>query len=156
MSDTSEVCLIFSLEPVTARLIEEIKPLLERHYEELGRYKELQLEPDFDSYLIAQEQKTVRVYTVRENTVLIGYTIFFVTHSLHHKNTQQALQDILWLDPKYRRQSIGADFLFWCEGRLRDEGVQIVLQVARNRATQGAILEATGYEILEWVYSKRL
>ena len=146
----------FTRELITQKLIEEIKPLIAKHYDELGRYKEIPLEPDFDSYLWAEQNGTVRTYTIREHGRLIGYTIFFVTHSLHHKNTRQALQDLLWLDPSYRRQSIGADFLGWCEGRLRDDGVQTVMQVVRNRATHGAILEATGYEILEWVYSKRL
>lgn len=145
--------LKFAEETVTESLIEEIKPLIQRHYEELGRFKDIQLDPNFAEYLAAKD--FISVFTVRDDTVLVGYTIFFVTPSLHHRHVKQALQDILWLSPGHRKRGLGADFLSWVDERLREKGVQVVMQVVRNRAVHGTLVEAMGYEPLEWVYVRR-
>lgn len=144
----------FAEENVTPKLIQEIQPLIEKHYEELGKFKEFKLDPDYNAYYHAGD--FVKIFTAREQGNLVGYSIFWVSQSLHHQKVKQALQDILFLDPKFRGQNIGIEFVGWCDERLKEKGVQVIMQVVRNRQKHGAICEALGYEPLEWVYARRI
>lgn len=147
----------FQLETLTPEFIDEAFPLLVDHYNEIAHYKDIELAPDVEMYLKAQEHNKIRVYTVRDDEgKLKGYNIFFLGINMHYKKSLQAKQDIVFLDKAFRGQGIGLKFFVWCDEQLKAEGVDVVYHHLKAAHNFGPMLEKIGYELQDLIYSKRL
>jgi len=145
----------YQRENVTKELCEELKPLLEQHYEEIAHYKDIELNPAWDEYLRIDQFGLLRVYTVRnDDNTLIGYSIYFVKHNLHYSKSLQAVQDILFIEKKHRGR--GARFLMWCDNELKKEGVEVVYHHVKIKHNFGPLLERLGYTLVDLIYGKKL
>ena len=146
----------FQAESVEA-VLEEIKPLLVKHWEEVSFYKDIALDPDWDGYLRIEESGALRVYTARDDeNVLVGYAVFFIKHNLHYKTSLQALQDIIFIDPE-KRGTFGTKFIFWCEAQLRSEGVEIVYQHIKVSTPHTIeLFKKLAYEPIDLILGKRI
>lgn len=141
---------------------DEIIPILRNeHWEEVGHYKDIPIDMQWETYARLEEMGKLRCYTVRgvtneahEGTVLMGYAFFVVDNHLHYKNTLVAAQDILYVRKPYR--GIGRSFLSWCEARLIEEKVVTVTQHIKPWFNWGPMAEELGYEVAETIYTKRL
>lgn len=137
-----------------AQVIGEIEPLLHKHWHEIAHYKDIPLNPDWSRYIQVEEAGALRVFTVRKNEKLIGYCVYLLNKNMHYKDSLQALQDILFIDPEHRGG--GMKFLKWCDEQLRLEGVQAVYQHIKLKHNFGPMLERLGYELVDLIYAKRL
>lgn len=136
-------------------VLEEAKPLLVAHWEEIAHYKDIPFDPDYDQYLKLEELGITRSYSARtEDGILIGYAVFVIKYNLHYKTSLQALQDIVYLDPKHR----GAGFFLikFCDAELKKEGIQVVVQHVKAAHNFGPALVRMGYELQDLIYTKRL
>lgn len=132
-------------------------PLIQAHYEEITANPDIPLVPDVDRYHDLENAGKLRVYTARDNGVLIGYAIVVVAYGLHYMTSLQATQDVVYLDPKYRGKSIGYRFLVYVDEELRREKVQVVYQHSKlSHPELGRVLERIGYTAVETVYQRRL
>lgn len=147
----------FAREPLDAEVWGEARPLLESHWREVAHYDDIELAPDFHAYATTEAAGVLRFFTVRADSVLQGYALFFVRNNPHYCGSLQASADVLYLDPKIRGRS-GWSFMRWCDEQLRDEGVQVVYQrtKARPDLNFAPILERMGYDLVDLVYAKRL
>ena len=145
----------FSRESV-AEVLSEIKPLLAQHYREIAHFQDIPLVPDYDRYRLLEEGGRLRIFTARVERQLAGYAIYGVEHSLHYSTSIQAMQDILYLDPAYRRGRIGWRLIEFADERLRAEGVQVVLQHVKAKHNFGPLLERIGYQLIDHIYARRL
>lgn len=147
----------FACEPVTDGLCKEIFPLLERHWTEIAHYKDIPLRPNFEEYKKRGGEGSLVCYTMRKNGDLIGYAVFFIAFNMHYGDSKQANQDVVFLEPEYRRERIGAKFLEWCDAQLADLDVQVVAHhVKTNHPALGRVLEQMGYKHIDSIYAKRL
>ncbi len=137
-------------------LWDEVMPLLETHWEEIAHYKDIPLDPDIDVYTAVENLGNSRCYTVRDDGRLVGYVLFFVRGHMHYKMSIQAIQDVLFLLPEYRKGRIGIKFLQWAEEALTAEGVQVIYQHVKTTNKAGELMERLGYELVDKVYAKRL
>jgi GNAT superfamily N-acetyltransferase len=137
-------------------LWDEAWPLLQEHWREIAHYQDIPLDPDRDAYAALERADLTRCYTAREDGKLIGYVVFFVRPNLHYRTSRQALQDVLFLLPEYRRGRAGLTLIKVAETRLRAEGVQVVYHHAKCSNQVGRLLEHIGYELVDGVYGKRL
>lgn len=145
----------FQRELFTEDFLREVTPLSEKHYKEIAHYQDIELAPDLEAYMRCEQAGGLRVYTAREDDgKLIGYEIFFVRHNLHYKNSLQAAQDVLFIDPEKR--GFGMDFIDWCDQQLKAEGVQVVTQHIKAKHNFGRMLERLNYELVDLIYSRRL
>jgi hypothetical protein len=138
------------LEPV----MWEAKPLLERHWAEVAHFKDIALEPDVELYRKLEESGALRVYTMRKDGELTGYAVFMVKTNLHYRQSLQAQQDILYVDPGERLA--GAFFIMYCDEQLRAEGVQAVYHHVKMAIDFGPLLARLGYTPIETIWCKRL
>jgi len=146
--------LEFKREKVQATFA-ELPPLLEIHYKEISHYPDIALDPDWDQYAAVEEAGALRTFTIRtEEKELVGYAIYFVRKNIHYKSSLQAVQDIIFLHPKYRGR--GAKFIKWCDEQLKAEGVQVVYHHVKEKHNFGPLLERQGYELIDLIYGKRL
>lgn len=144
---------IFSLEKAED-CFEEAMPLLQKHWEEIAHYKDIPLDPDFETYKNLEVLGFLRCYTARVEGKLVGYAVFIVKGALHYKTSKQAMQDILFIDPEYR--GFGARFILWCDMKLKQEKVIIVHHHVKQKHNFGTLLEKMKYECVDLIFSKRL
>ncbi len=140
----------------SATVIDEIKPLLEAHYAEIAHYKDIPINCDFDAYLRLEAAGRLRIYGIRVDAILIGYAIFTVAKSLHYSGSLQAHQDVLYLDPAYRKGRVGLRFIQFCDSQLQADGVQVVFHHVKAAHNFGPMLERMGYELIDHIYGRRL
>ena len=142
----------FAQEPVQD-VMDEIKPLLEMHWREIAHYQDIELNPDWEFY---QTNPAVRVFTARDNGILIGYGVFFIGPNRHYKQSIQAVQDILFIHPKYRGGRTGYRLITFCDEQARAEGAQVIYHHTKIEHDFGALLEHIGYERVDFIYGHRL
>jgi len=148
----------FQREPVH-EVWDEALPIMREHYEEVAKYKDIPLDPNFEAYRHAEENGFFAAFTVRENEVLVGYNSFLIGPSLHYKGSVQASQDVIYLDPKFRGRMLGLRFMNWCDGVLATMGVQVVYQhvkITREELNYGPMLGRIGYEPMDTIWARRL
>lgn len=134
---------------------EEMRPLLEKHWEEIAHYKDIPLNVDEESYNNLDRMQAIRIFTSRDvEGVLCGYAVFFVKHNIHYKDSIQAVQDVIFIHPEKR--GFGRDFIAWCDNQLKAEGVQAVYHHIKQAKNWGPMLEKQGYELVDLIYAKRL
>lgn len=137
---------------------DEAEPLLREHYKEIAHFKDIPLMPDKDRYLMIEGAGALVLFTCREQGVLIGYNMFFLSGNMHYSDSLQAVQDILYIHPLWRGKMIGVRFIKWCDQQLSELGAEVVYQHLKARAglNYGPMLERIGYELMDLVYVKRL
>lgn len=134
----------------------EVMPLLEAHWDEIAHYKDILVDPDTALYEMVEEAGALRCYTARADGRLIGYLVFFVKHNGHYKSSLQAVQDVLFLLPQYRKGGVGVRLLKWAEEMLIAENVQVVYHHVKTTNQVGKLLVHLGYELVDEIYAKRL
>lgn len=143
-------------ELLTPALREEIAPLLELHFGEIAHYQDIPLDVQWPVYQAAQDADCIRIYTLRDEALLVGYAAFFVKQSPHYAGSKQAASDVVFLAPYYRGARSGDSFLAFCDEQLRDEGVQVVYHHLKAAHDWSALLTNRGYELMDLVFAKRL
>lgn len=146
----------YQVEPASA-LIEEIKPLLEAHYEEIARHKnKIALNPDYERYAELDRLGMVHAVTVRDSGKLVGYYISFVVPHLHYKDHLMSLNDIVYLSPVYRKGFTAIRMFKFAEHNLRGKGVTKIHINMKLAHDFGPVLERIGYVEIERIYEKML
>lgn len=142
---------------VAQRFIPENLDLFDLHWREVGHYKDIPLDIDFDMYNKLEDCGVLRIYSARDDEgKSIGYSFYVLKHNAHYKSSFQALQDIIFIHPEKR--GFGKEFINWCDDELRKEGVQVVYHhvKAKKELNFGPLLEKLNYELVDLVYGKRL
>jgi GNAT superfamily N-acetyltransferase len=140
-----------------AGCIDEALPLLAKHHAEIDSYPDIPLDVDRERYAAVEAAGGLRVYTARCEGLLLGYAVFCVSRNAHSRDSLQAVQDAVYLDPDYRRGDIGISLLRYAERQMAAEGVELLHHyVKRRHPMLGRILARLGYEHTESTFSKRL
>ena len=130
--------------------------LLYEHWSAVAHYKDIALEVDWPTYEAAEQNGRFRLFTVRIPGQVVGYAAYFVYHNPHYKSSRQAVQDVLYLDPGYRRGSLGRQLVACADVMLKAEGVQATYHHSKVACPIDAILIREKYELIERIWAKRL
>lgn len=140
-----------------ASVMEEIVPLMTAHYEEIALHKDrVKLAPDWGRYRYMDQTRSLAVYTAREESRLVGYSVFLLSYHLHYVHTLVAMNDVLYLDPGHRKGSTGIKLIRHSEADLRDRGVDRILWHVKRDHDFRAILHRLGYADEEMVVGKMI
>jgi GNAT superfamily N-acetyltransferase len=141
-----------------ADVMDEIKPLLTRHWTEIAHYPDIPLHVNYEQFLHADRNGGLRIFTIRSAGGLIGYAVFFVALNPKYMSSLQAHQYVLYLAPEHRRGRIGMRFIDWCDTQLKADGIQVVYQhvKADPKHNFGPLLERLGYTLIDQLYGRRL
>ena len=156
--------LLQQVESFTA-IARDLPPLFERHWQELGTYKDqIPLDPDWDRYFLLAQTGTLRVRTARVDGVLAGYIFNLVGPGLHYRSTLHAEIEMFWLDPVYRGMGVvGMNHWFvmdWFSANdedMRALGVKRISVAVKNGYRDGrvaVVFRRLGYLPVETVLSK--
>ena len=135
------------VEPLSDKLIGEVQPLIELHYEELTLHKQVvKLDPDWNRYKSLADQNMITIITARDKGILIGYSLFFVNSHIHYKNNIMANNDVLYLHPDYRQGRTGLKLIRKCEQVLQEQQVDKIVWHVKYAKDFRQILYRLGYE----------
>jgi GNAT superfamily N-acetyltransferase len=134
----------------------ELEPLAAAHWREVGHFPDIPLEPHRHKYEACEAAGILRLFTVRTEGLLLGYSTYFVDTAPHHRNSLQAHHDALYLIPEARKLGNGLRFLAYCDQELRADGVQVVFFGSHARNPIDGLLTRQGYEVVDTIYAKRL
>lgn len=135
--------------------IEEAKPLLFKHWDEIAHYKDIVLNPDYELYIKMEQQGLTKCYIARDTDgSMAGYAVFFIKHHPHYKQSLMAIQDIVFIDPT--RRGMGLFLIKFCDEELRKIGVQVVSQHIKFAHDWSKALERLGYQKQDIILTKRL
>lgn len=151
--------IVAMVEELTAETLEEAKPLLPAHYDELSEHKlaGIPLDPQYGLYLARAAAGQVLYVTLREEGRLIGYLVSFVAPGMHYQSCLTATGDIFFVYPT-RRGLEGGKTLFsaWLK-ECRRRGIQLAQIGMKSRHAKYVrpILEELGFfetEITFWQF----
>lgn len=137
-----------------ATFIEEAKPLLPLHWEELALDKDkVPLAPRYDVYDARDAEGMVMVVAMRQAGKLVGYFIGFVSPGLHYETCLTLTMDIFWIAPEHRGQNGGALLFKTVEAEAKRRGVQRMFVGSKCHLDASYLFEKLGYNRVEVFYS---
>ena len=146
----------FALEPLH-KIKDEVKDLIAHHWDDVALNKDyIKLNPDWDAYARLEKSQSLRIYTARENEVLVGYLVVLVNRSLHYKDHLFANNDVVFVHKDYRKGLSGAKLIKYAEKDLKDLGVSLFMINTKVHKPFGKLLDFLGFSEIETLYSKRL
>lgn len=122
-------------------LIDELKPVIERHHAEVADDNE-PLNIDWDLYERASHAGMAVAVTAREDDKLVGYIVFTVSGNLRHKHLIEATSSGWYVEPQYRGR-IGSEIIKKSGKFLKAAGVHKVKFILGGKAA--LLLERLGY-----------
>lgn len=139
------------------RAVDDVRPLLREHWQELATYEDVPLDPDFDSYRVVDAAGMLRVYTARLDGALVGYAIFFVRPHHHYRSTLWAISDIILVRREHRNLGLGDGLFGFVERDLAADGVKVMYTMAKLAHPElSFLLESRGHVKNEVIHAKRL
>lgn len=144
------------IESFEARL-DELRPLLPLHYEELALNQDkVPLSPQYNVYIERERAGGLLFVTLRDAGELVGYFIGFIAPGLHYSTCLTCTMDIFFLRKDKRTGSAGVRLFRFVEDELRRRGVQRWFMGSKVKADASALFKRIGAEPVETYYSKWL
>ena len=141
------------VESLTERL-EELKPLLPLHWEELALDKDkVPLDPQYDVYLQRDAQGQVILVTLRQEGRLMGYFVGFIAPGLHYKTCLTCTLDIFYVHPDVRGRMGGVRLFKAVKAELQRRGVKRWFVGSKLHKDASRLFEALGFAPVETYYS---
>jgi GNAT superfamily N-acetyltransferase len=134
--------------------LEEMKPILLSHYEELCPVKDFPLDPDWDAYKRYDDAGMLRCVTCRADGELIGYIIFFVQPHIHYKTCLTAVEDIYYVKKEFRKGRVGIRLFKYAEEVLKRIGVNRIIYGTKVYLDNSKLFEYLGYKHTDKVFTK--
>lgn len=135
--------------------LEEIKPIIKLHWEEIALHKDkIKLNPDFDKYLLLDSLGMLHILTARDEGELVGYFISFIQPNMHYKAELFAINDILYIKPEHRKGTVGYRLFKNAEASLKEIGVDVIVVHTKVNNDFKPLMDKLEYERIEYSYSK--
>lgn len=141
-----------------AENLEELKPLLPLHYEELALDQEkVPLDPQYEVYLEREARGELLFVLVRgEGKAIVGYFIGFIAPGLHYQTCLTCTMDIFYIKQGARGNQLGVKLFQFVERELRSRGVDRWFVGSKWHKDASKLFEYLAFEKVEVYYSKYL
>ena len=138
-------------------VVDDAKPLLQDHWDEIAVNKDkIKLNPDWVTYASLEEQGKLKIFTAREDEVLIGYFVVIVGINPHYKDHLFASNDIIYLSPKHRKGFTSIKLIKFAEKCLKADGVSVLTINTKVHQPFDRLMDFLKFRKIERVYSKYL
>lgn len=145
----------YTVEGMSDALVEEIKGLLQLHWEEVAMYKDkIVFKPDYDAYFAMDKIDALQIVTVRDDGVIVGYYISFIFTHPHYKDNKMAQNDILFIHPDYRRGTVAYRMFKFAEKELKKIGCSVNMIHMKVKFPFERLCQKLGMDKHEIIYSK--
>ena len=138
-------------------MLAEAQILFDEHYEEIARNKQVMvLKPDEETYRKSEEMGTIFILSARQNDVLIGYSVNFVSNHLHYADLKFAQNDLLFISKEHRGGRVGLRLIKDTENHARSLGCKLMLWHCKPNTPLNEILPRLKYGVQDVIYSKEI
>lgn len=138
-----------------APFLEEVKPVLPIHWEELALDKgEVPLDPQYDLYLARDAAGQAMAVVLRDAGKLVGYFVGFVAPGLHYKTCLTLTMDIFYVLPEHRGSGGGFVLFAAVEAEAKRRGVQRMFVGSKLHKDSSWLFERLGYVEVERFYER--
>jgi len=138
-------------------MLAQANVLFEEHYEEIARNKQImKLKPDEETYRKMESAQQIFILSARQDDVLIGYSVNFVTNHLHYADLKLAQNDLLFISKEHRGGRIGLKLIKETEKHATSLGCKLMLWHAKENTTLAAMLPRLKYGVQDIMFSKEL
>jgi len=143
--------------PMAAR-IDEIWGLLEAHWHEIARNKEVMvLKPDRARYAEAEANgNLICLAALDPDGEIVGYSVSFIGPHIHYADLIVANNDVLFLREDLRSSRIGLKLLKETERVATARGARLMLWHAKENTALAKIMPRQGYGVQDIIFSKTL
>jgi len=155
MSDNESMRDITFTEELFKDMYQEAMPLVEKHYDEIAHYQDIPLDPDVEMYKSMEDIGILKVFTARKAGNLVGYAVFIVKPNPHYKTSMQAIQDVIFIHPRYR--GFGRKFIDWIDQTIhKNYQTDVHYQHVKAAHDFGKMLETLDYKLIDYIYGRRM
>lgn len=138
-----------------AEILDDMKPLLEKHYEEVAfRKDKIAFNPDYDKYLALDDLGMLHCVGAFKGGELIGYFLSIMNINLHYKDHIYAANDVLYIAPEHRAGRAAYNMFRFAEKDLASKGVSVLTIHMKTHVPFDRLCESLGYTYLERIYAK--
>ena len=135
--------------------INELKPLLEKHYKEVHVYRKVvDFNPDYETYLSLDEAGVLHCVTARVDGKLVGYFISTVSASLHYMDHKYAVNDVVYIDKGLRGSNLAYDMISFAENEYKKMGVSVYTLHIKTAIPCEKLMNSLELKKIESIYSK--
>lgn len=135
--------------------VAEAQPMLPLHWEELALNKDkVPLDPMYEVYDAKDDAGHVLVVTLRQDGVLKGYFIGFVSPGLHYRTCLTLTMDIFWTHPDIRGGFAGVRLFREVEREAKRRGVQRIFYGSKLHKDASRLFEFLKFSEVERFYTK--
>ena len=139
------------------QVLDELKPLLQQHWEELALDKDqIPLDPNWPEYDRLEKSLNYHFYTIRDQGELIGYFGCVIGPHMHYKQTPHAITDLFWINPAYRKLGIGREFFSNIENLLKQLSIKKVVCGAKATVNHQKFFESLGWTLSDYQFIQLL
>lgn len=145
----------YSVEKMDESLVEELKPLLLAHWEEIALHKDkIDFNPDYEAYYAMESIGALSTVIVRKGENIIGYCISFIYSHPHYQDHKFAQNDVLFVHPDYRGGTVAYRLLKFTEEELKRIGCSVHNLHMKVDYPFENLCEAVDMNKIEYIYSK--
>ena len=138
-------------------ILEEMKPLLHTHNEEMGiDVEEVTLDVMWDTYLTLEEADILHVVIARDGEDIVGYYASYIQPHIHYANEVFSSNDTIYLKPEYRKGFTGIRLIKETEKQMRERGVTLMAIVYKEKQPIDRLLTILGWSPEERTWLKYL
>ena len=139
-------------------VIDDIKPLVKDHSEEVDVYQEVvQFNPDYDTYEAMAEMGIIKFYTARaEDGELVGYSVMMVNQNPHYKDHLYGVNDIFYVHPDHRHTEVAPTLLKYTEDKMRELDVSVITMNMKTHQPFESLMDSLEWDKTEIVFTKLL
>jgi len=135
----------------------DIKPLLDEHWELVALNQgAIKLNPDYEEYARLDAAGVLKIFTARDNGVLVGYFVLTVAKSIHYSDHLFAVNDVIFVKPDSRAGATGFKLIKYAEDYCKEAGVSVMTLNTKVHIPFDKLMVHMGFELIERVYSKFL
>lgn len=148
-----ETAAQFAIETLDS-FLPEARPLFAAHYAEFVSLPGVRCDPDIAKCYVLEQSQALRIFTVRVDGKLAGYSAYVVDWWLYSKYTRMASNIMLYLAPEHRSSARIRELITFANGHLKRYDVKVVYYYPQaSHPALGVILGRMGAEHSEDVYS---
>lgn len=131
------------------------KDLFTRHYDEIAKNKSVMiLNPDEEKYLAIEKNNKLLCLAAFDGDSIVGYSISIIDNHLHYMDLVVCMNDVLFVDPVYRKSRCGILLIKNTEQFASDMGAKMLLWHAKSNTALDHLMPKIGYAVQEIIYSK--
>lgn len=134
--------------------LDEMKPLILKHWEEVSWYKDkIPYNPNWSKYEALEAAGMLHIVVARDEGKLVGYFATLIDFGLHYSRTKFGVNDALFLHPDYRGGRTAYGMFKFAFSELKKEGVECISIHMKTDFPFDKLCEKLGMQKQEYLYS---